>query len=207
MAFNEGDEEKGLIATGTGVAIAKNYIATNCHVILDKELTEKRKQYEFHDVILVENLLDEKKAGAVKLYKNGFLKNIYICILKTKSNLNYVKKRIKYKKLKQRNVVIAMGNPNQIIGHTADGKITALEKQGYVVSEFNKEDVIKLKDPLKIIHHDAAIGSGSSGGPLFDASGNLVGINTWIISVTGDTTSGGFGMALSADHIQDVLRD
>ena len=207
MAFNEGDEEKGLIATGTGVAIAKNYIATNCHVILDKELTEKRKQYEFHDVILVENLLDEKKAGAVKLYKNGFLKNIDICILKTKSNLNYVKKRIKYKKLKQRNVVIAMGNPNQIIGHTADGKITALEKQGYVVSEFNKEDVIKLKDPLKIIHHDAAIGSGSSGGPLFDASGNLVGINTWIISVTGDTTSGGFGMALSADHIQDVLRD
>ena len=58
------------------------------------------------------------------------------------------------------------------------------------------------------------MGSGSSGGPLFDLAGNLVGINTWLISSqeatdgqSGVYVSGGFGNALSADHIKDVLKD
>jgi len=37
IAFNEAEEKGG--ASGTGVAIAKNYIVTNCHVVLDYELT------------------------------------------------------------------------------------------------------------------------------------------------------------------------
>ena len=71
-----------------------------------------------------------------------------------------------------------------------------------------------MKTPNKIIIHDAAMGSGSSGGPLFDIAGNLIGINTWVISSKeaahgegGYYVSGGFGNALSADHIKDVLKD
>ena len=53
-------------------------------------------------------------------------------------------------------------------------------------------------------HHDSAIGQGSSGGPLFDAGGNLIGINTLALT---EGVTGGFGIALSADHLKDVLRD
>ena len=114
-----GDLEKPH-ASGTGVAIDKNYIVTNCHVVHD-ELTNK-----FFRTIWVKNLLDEKKKGRVKLYKEGYSKDIDICILKTKTDLKYVKKKIKYSKLKQTDFVRALGNPLQIMGHTADGNINAL---------------------------------------------------------------------------------
>jgi S1-C subfamily serine protease len=202
MAFNEG--EKGG-ASGTGVAIAKNFIATNCHVVLDYKLTEKRNNPQYYDVILVENLHDENKGGSVKLFKKGYEKDLDICILKTKSDLKYIKTKIKYKKLKQRMKVMAMGNPKGIIGHTSDGKITALETwETDIVHPLINKNPIELKNPWKIIHHDAAIGQGSSGGPLFDAAGNLIGINT--LAETEGTT-GSFAIALSADHINDVLRD
>ena len=202
--FNEGDEQEGKKFIGTGVAIAKNLIATNCHVITDKELSLKNKKAEYLDIIFVENVHDEKKRGTVKLFKRGYEKNLDICILKTKSDIKYVKTKVKYKKLKQRMKVMAVGNPLGIIGHVSDGKITALEKRKWFVP-MHSEKYITLKNPHKIIHHDSSIGSGSSGGPLFDAGGNLIGINTWILSEDG--TSGGFGLALSADHINDVLRD
>ena len=55
-----------------------------------------------------------------------------------------------------------------------------------------------------MIHHDAAIGGGSSGGPLFNSNGDLIGLNT--IGYT-ERTTGAFSLAISADHINDVLRD
>ncbi len=202
-AFNEGFEDKG--ASGTGVAISKNYIATNCHVVLDYEFSEKRQRAEYYDTIIVKNLLDEDKWGTVKLFKKGYEKDLDICILKTKSNLKYVKERVKFKRLKQRMKVLAMGNPQGIIGHTSDGKITALETWDTdIVHPLINKSPIQVQHPWKMIHHDAAIGQGSSGGPLFDAGGNLVGINTLALT---EGVTGGFGMALSSDHIQDVLRD
>jgi len=203
IAFNDAEEESG--ASGTGVAIAKNYIVTNCHVVLDYKFSEQRKKTVYYDTILVRNLLDENKKGKVTLFKKGFEKDLDICILKTKSDLKYVQKRIKFKRLKQRMKVLAMGNPKGIIGHTSDGKITALETwETDIVHPLVNKNPIQLQHPWKIIHHDAAIGKGSSGGPLFDSGGNLIGINT--LAETEGTT-GSFAIALSADHINDVLRD
>tara|TARA_B100000787_G_scaffold92194_1_gene68061 strand:- start:340 stop:1350 length:1011 start_codon:yes stop_codon:yes gene_type:complete len=203
MAFND-EEQKGM-ATGTGVAIAKNYIATNCHVVLDYKLTEARKKPHYYDTILVRNLHDEKKEGKVTLFKKGYEKDLDICILKTKSDLKYIKKRVKYKKLKQRMKVVALGNPKGIIGHTSDGRITALVTEAInIVHPLINKNMIEVQYPWKLIHHDAAIGQGSSGGPLFDAGGNLLGLNTMAET---EGTTGGFGIALSADHINDVLRD
>ena len=193
-------------ARGTGVAIAKNYIATNCHVVLNDELTKKRNKDTYHEIIRVINLHDENKRGTVTLFKKGYEKDLDICILKTKSDLKYVKKRIPYKRLKQSNKVRAIGNPIGIVGLVTDGKITALKtwSSGSLGSAIEGGKAIQFKVPWKIIHHDAAIGSGSSGGPLFDAGGNLIGLNT--IGYMNNTT-GAFSVAVSADHINDVLRD
>jgi S1-C subfamily serine protease len=203
IAFNDGDERGG--SSGTGVAIAKNYIVTNCHVVLDYKLSEQKKQAAYYDTVLVENLHDENKRGAVKLFKKGYKKDLDICILKTKSDLKYVQKRVKYKRLKQRMRVMAMGNPKGIIGHTSDGKITALETyETDIVHPLVNKNPIELQYPWKVIHHDAAIGQGSSGGPLFNTGGDLIGINTLALT---EGTTGSFAIALSADHINDVLRD
>jgi len=197
-------EEKG--ARGSGVAIAKNLIATNCHVILNDELTKKRNEDTYYDIIRVINLHDENKRGTVTLYKRGYDKDLDICILKTKSDLKYVKKKIPYKRLKQSMKVRAVGNPIGIVGLVTDGKITALKtwSSGSLGPAIEGGIAIQFRIPWKVIHHDAAIGSGSSGGPLFDAGGNLIGLNT--IGYMENTT-GAFSLAVSADHINDVLRD
>ena len=202
-AFNEGNEDKG--ASGTGVAISKNYIATNCHVVLDYEYSKQNKKAIYYDTVIVRNLLDENKWGRVRLFKKGYEKDLDICILKTKSDLKYIREKIPYKRLKQRMKVMAMGNPKGIIGHTSDGKITALETWDTdVVHPLINNNPIQVQFPWKVIHHDSAIGQGSSGGPLFDAGGNLIGINTLALT---EGVTGGFGIALSADHLKDVLRD
>jgi len=203
LAFNEDGYDKGEVWSGTGVAIAKNLIATNCHVILDEEETLKKKRVQYLEVILVTNLLNKKKAGKVKLFKKGYDKDIDICILKTKTDLKFVEKKIRYSKLKQTDSVRALGNPKGIIGHTSQGRITALEIWEYdIVHPTINKNPIKVQIPLKMIHHDAAIGEGSSGGPLFDVGGNLVGINTQGFF---EGTTGGFSVAISADHISDLL--
>ena len=87
------DEQRG--ASGSGVAIAKNLIATNCHVILDDENSKKKNRAVYYDIIRVVNLHDENKRGQVTLFKMGYEKDLDICILKTKSDLKYVKTKIR----------------------------------------------------------------------------------------------------------------
>jgi S1-C subfamily serine protease len=54
-----------------------------------------------------------------------------------------------------------------------------------------------------LIQTDAAINPGNSGGPLLDADGRLIGINTAILSQSGD--SAGIGFAIPIDGIRKVL--
>ena len=109
--------------------------------------------------------------------------------------------KIKFSSLSQTDAVRALGNPKGIIGHTSLGRITALENWDHYMNDpYNHP--YKYPITVKIIHHDAAIGEGSSGGPLFDVGGNLIGFNTYGIQ---EGTTGAFSIAISADHIKDVL--
>ena len=51
----------------------------------------------------------------------------------------------------------------------------------------------------KFIIHGANIDGGSSGGPLFDADGNLIGLNTATSMTAAEN------IAVSADHVRDLL--
>jgi serine protease Do len=53
------------------------------------------------------------------------------------------------------------------------------------------------------IQTDASINSGNSGGPLFDMSGQVIGINTWIASPTGGNV--GLGFAIPADIAKPIV--
>ena len=55
----------------------------------------------------------------------------------------------------------------------------------------------EIAKDTKIIEHSAKIAGGSSGGPLFDKSGDLIGLNTF-----GNTD---WNFSVSADHIKELL--
>ncbi len=55
------------------------------------------------------------------------------------------------------------------------------------------------------IQTDASINPGNSGGPLLDSGGNMIGINTMIISPSGGSV--GLGFAIPVDTARDVVSD
>jgi serine protease DegQ len=83
-------------------------------------------------------------------------------------------------------VVLAIGNPFNL-GHTVtSGIVSALGRSGLGMATFEN-----------FIQTDAAINPGNSGGALVDAGGNLVGVNTLIISRTGSAMGIGFAIPVS----------
>ena len=183
-------EEKGL-GTGSGVILNKNFIATNCHVALVAEEGPDR-------MIRVNNINDKDKWGLATIYKKNPAKDI--CILRHQPekdlaiDMKPVKKIKNFSELKRGDFVRTMGSPNGMVGHTATGSINFLGKAPEeILQEFD------FDEDTKFIVHDATIDHGSSGGPLFDSDGNLIGINTLY--------SGNNFYSVSSDHIKELLKD
>ena len=59
--------------------------------------------------------------------------------------------------------------------------------------------------PERYVQTDAAINPGNSGGALVNSSGELIGINTSIISVSGGAD--GIGFAIPIDIVKHVFRE
>ncbi len=92
--------------------------------------------------------------------------------------------------------VAAIGNPFGLSDTITAGIVSALERTldapgGYVIAD--------------IIQVDAAINPGNSGGPLVNLKGQVVGVNTAIITETG--TFAGIGFAIPSDTITREIND
>jgi hypothetical protein len=80
--------------------------------------------------------------------------------------------------------VIAIGSPYGLSNSVSRGVISALRHKGSVV----------------VIQTDAAINPGNSGGPLLDASGRVVGINSF-----GALFAQNLGFAVAAEHARAIV--
>ena len=87
--------------------------------------------------------------------------------------------------------VIAIGNPFSLGGSVTAG----------IVSARNRD--INSGPYDNYIQTDAAINRGNSGGPLFNLSGEVIGINTAIISPSGGSI--GIGFAIPSDSAMPVI--
>ncbi|SDO09717.1 serine protease Do [Aureimonas jatrophae] len=92
--------------------------------------------------------------------------------------------------------VMAIGNPFGLGGTVTVGIVSARGRN------------INAGPYDNFIQTDAAINRGNSGGPLFDMYGDVVGINTAIISPTGGSIGIGFSIpALLAQNVVSQLRE
>jgi Do/DeqQ family serine protease len=83
-------------------------------------------------------------------------------------------------------VVLAIGNPLGVGKTVTMGIVSALGRTGLGINTFEN-----------FIQTDAAINQGNSGGALVDTAGNLIGINTAILSGTGGSIGIGFAIPVS----------
>src|SRR4051812_44921086 len=88
--------------------------------------------------------------------------------------------------------VLAIGNPFGLGGTVTAGIISALHRGITGVGAYDR-----------YIQTDAAINMGNSGGPMFDLNGNVIGINSALISPTG--ASVGIGLAIPAELAKPVI--
>src|SRR5687767_4407217 len=88
--------------------------------------------------------------------------------------------------------VIAIGNPYGLGGTVTAGIISALHRGITGVGAYDR-----------YIQTDASINMGNSGGPMFDMAGNVIGINSALISPTG--ASVGIGLAIPAEAAKPVI--
>jgi serine protease Do len=93
--------------------------------------------------------------------------------------------------------VVAVGNPFGLGGSVSAGIISA---RGRDIQSGPYDDYLQI---------DAPINRGNSGGPLFDASGKVVGVNTAIFSPSGGNVGIGFAIpaALAEPVIAELMSD
>ncbi|MBA3669479.1 MAG: Do family serine endopeptidase [Sphingomonas sp.] len=88
--------------------------------------------------------------------------------------------------------VLAVGNPYGLGGTVTAGIISALHRGITGAGAYDR-----------YIQTDASINMGNSGGPMFDMMGNVIGINSALISPTG--ASVGIGLAIPAEAARPVI--
>lgn len=90
--------------------------------------------------------------------------------------------------------VLAIGNPFGLNRTLTSGIVSSLGRS------IRGDHGTLIND---VIQTDAAINPGNSGGPLLDMAGKIIGLNTAILSKSGDYA--GIGFAIPANYIKKVL--
>ena len=95
--------------------------------------------------------------------------------------------------------VFAIGNPFSLEFTVTSGIVSGLNRQS--------EGGITGRPVRGVIQTDAAVNPGNSGGPLFDADGNVIGVNASIENPTGQRVFVGIGFAIASNTAQRFLPD
>ncbi len=175
-SFIEFDESHNL---GSGVIISpEGYIITSYHIFFTPEATRLNESSTV-------TLHDGRTFNARPVYLD---EHNDLALLKIDAdNISYLDPGIDLN-LRVGDVVLAIGNPRNIGQSASLGIISALLEEG----------------DSYVIQTDAAINPGNSGGALINSNGQLIGINSTIISESGGSEGIGFATpALKAKALLD----
>ncbi|MCK4420302.1 Do family serine endopeptidase [candidate division WOR-3 bacterium] len=178
--------ERNLKWLGSGFIIefeGKDYILTNNHVV---EKAEK----------LTISLGDDREftGDEVELIGADPSTDIAVIRLKASGDLPDIKPG-RVEDLKVGDWVVAIGNPFGLYGTVTAGVVSAKGRSGIPLHRYIYENFIQT---------DAAINPGNSGGPLLNTKGEVIGVNTVILSRTGGNI--GIGFAIPIDMAMEILK-
>jgi serine protease Do len=171
---------------GSGVVISPDgYIVTNNHVIdgaVDIRVTTSNRR-----------VLKAKLVGADPLTD--------LAVLKVNASDLASAPWGDSKEVRPGQTVLAFGNPYGFRFTVTRGIVSA-------VNRANPDPTDRTK-PGEFIQTDAAINPGNSGGPLVDARGEVVGINTFLISSSGSFSGMGFAIPsqIVRPTVEALIRD
>ncbi len=181
--FGGGGNQGGSRVTGSGSGViftADGYIITNNHVIDGADKLE---------------VIHEKRSYEAKVIGRDPSSDLAVLKIEAKNlpNAKFGRSR----DVKVGEWVLAVGNPFNLTSTVTAGIVSA---KGRNIKLLNSQFPIE-----SFIQTDAAINPGNSGGALVNIKGELIGINTAILSYTGSYS--GYGFAVPVDIVAKIARD
>lgn len=168
-------------AIGSGFVVdPTGYIITNAHVVKGAQRVQVVLSTGNPDASAEAVLASRTKLVPARII--GVAQNIDLALLKIDvANLPALK-LANYRDLRQGESVFAFGSPEGLRNTVTEGIISSVARQ---------------TDPdstMVYIQTDAPINPGNSGGPLVDVDGDVVGVNTFILSQSGGNEGLGFAI-------------
>ena len=180
--------EQTTVSAGTGFIISSRdrLILTNNHVVEDATKIEVALFGEDAD-----QLYDAKVIGRDQLTDSA--------LIQLTETPNHTLPEAKFGDSAQMapgDWVIAIGNPFSLSHTVSVGVISATERQPFEMANGRRTDLIQT---------DAAINPGNSGGPLLNIRGEVIGMNTAIISNGRSEGNIGIGFAIPINTVRELL--
>jgi serine protease Do len=184
----DSDGDAGMVigrqrATGSGVIVAADgYIVTNAHVVRGGQRVQvvlsdqaAREDSPMRSVgRAVGRVVDAKVVGTASEFD--------LAVLKVDVDGLTPLPLADYRAVRQGQLVFAFGSPEGLRNTVTMGVVSAVARQP------------DPDHPMVYIQTDAPVNPGNSGGPLVNASGEVVGINTFILSQSGGSEGLGFAI-------------
>lgn len=168
-------------AIGSGFVLDESgYIVTNAHVVSGAQRVQ---------VVLpnpnVESSLEAALSTRTRIVSAqivGVSRELDLAVIKVDAGKLPALSLADYRKLGQGEMVFAFGSPEGLRNSVTMGVVSAVARQ------------TDPDSPMVYIQTDAAINPGNSGGPLVNAEGQVVGVNTFILSQSGGNEGLGFAI-------------
>jgi len=176
--------------TGSGVILDPNgYIITNAHVVEGAKriqvvlaLTERQKQQR-------QSVL-KPRGEIVGAQLVGLDRETDLAVLKIDETTLPSLELSDSEQVRKGQIVLAFGSPLGLENSVSMGVVSSVARQ------------LRTEDPMIYIQTDAPINPGSSGGPLVNTQGQVIGINTLILSQSGGNE--GIGFAAPSNIVKNV---
>jgi len=168
---------------GSGFLISSNEIVTNNHVVAGA------------DQIRVAVFGDDRKTYPAEIVGRDPLTDSALIRLKNGPGNLAAATLGDSDALEPGDWVMAIGNPFQL-GHTVTVGVISYKGRPFATTEGRFQNMLQT---------DASINPGNSGGPLINVSGEVIGVNSAILSGDGNGGNIGIGFAVPINTIKDLL--
>jgi len=168
-------------STGSGFVIdADGFIMTNAHVVSNARRVQIVLPADKPDGTIATALTGRTRVLNARIV--GLASELDLAVLKVDGEKLPALPLATYSELRQGETVFAFGSPIGLRNSLTHGLVSAVARQ------------IDPDSPLIFIQTDAPINPGNSGGPLVNIRGEVVGVNTFIMSQSGGNEGLGFAI-------------
>ncbi|MFN0052382.1 MAG: trypsin-like peptidase domain-containing protein [Planctomycetales bacterium] len=182
------DSQGNRLAFGSGFVIdTRGLVATNLHVL--RGASTATAEFSDRHSIGIKGLRAWDVFGDLAILELESVPD-NLTVLKAARNSDY----------RSGMEVVALGHPQEFKFTTTTGVLSAVHKSSELPPNFRQ--FISANTDNTWLQTTAAIAGGSSGSPLLNRNGEVIGINTW--------TAGAFGFAIDVRHLHQLrsqLRD